>query len=198
MATKKGVKYTFEGQYYTASDTPAAQIKDYKLDVVFPEETPKALSLFVTALSKQSPMLAIMKTHYPDFTALRTHVITNVENLNSNATGGKSGGINTMNTNQLKKYIKDHKLPIDPDVYEGEIVKLRHIITLAETDTKSFEAEYRADVEEWEFNKEIQNLNDDANVDDNQEKEPSAVVNADSLGLDDDTKGTDESDEQDD
>lgn len=48
-----GVKYTFAGQYYTGNKEQSEQVKDYELQVVFPQVYPNALSIFKTSLIKQ-------------------------------------------------------------------------------------------------------------------------------------------------
>lgn len=52
-----GVKYTFAGQYYTGNKEQSEQVKDYELQVVFPQVYPNALSIFKTSLIKQCDRL---------------------------------------------------------------------------------------------------------------------------------------------
>ena len=121
--SKKGVQYTFEGQYYTGSKDTAEQIKNYQLEVVFPEETDKALSIFKTAIRNPlSPICKMMVGKYSDFKAIRTYVITDVKNMDGSNTTEASKNVATMNTKQLTAYIKKNELGIDVEVYEGDIV----------------------------------------------------------------------------
>lgn len=155
----KGVRYTFEGQYYTGSKEQAEQVKDYKLQVIFPQVFSNALSLFKTNLSRQmsSGIYKMMKEKYPDFKTVRTYAVTNVEDLNGEEINTRN--IATMNTKQLVKYIAEKELGIDAQVYEGDITRLRNAIVFAEKEPEKFEEVYKADVEEYNFNKDIKDLN---------------------------------------
>lgn len=155
---KKGVKYSFEGQYYTGSKDTAEQVKPYALDVIYPESTPKALSLFKTSLNRQvDGIFKLMVNKYPDFKRVRTMTITNVVDLSGASVGGNS--IATMNTKQLTSYIKKNELGIDVNVYEGDITRLREAIIMAEENPEKFKEVYEADVEAYNFNKSINDLN---------------------------------------
>lgn len=168
----KGVRYTFEGQYYTGSKEQAEQVRDYKLQVIFPQVYPNALSLFKTNLSRQmaSGIYRMMKEKYPDFKTVRTYAVTNVEDLNGTEINTKN--IATMNTKQLVKYIADNELEIDAGVYEGDITRLRNAITLAEKEPEKFKEVYKADVEEYNFNKDIKDLNNVPEGDSGKEENP--------------------------
>jgi len=156
--TKTGAKYSFEGQYYTGSKDTAEQVKNYALDVIFPEVTPKALSLFKTSLNRQNDgIYKLMLTKYPDFKRVRTMYVTNVVDLAGKNAGGNS--IATMNTKQLVAYIKKNDLEIDAEIYEGDITRLREAIIMAQEDPEKFKEVYAADVEAYNFNKSINDLN---------------------------------------
>lgn len=170
---KKGVRYSFAGQYYTGSKDTAEQVKNFSLDVVFPAATPKALSLFKTGLNRTNDALyRMMIAKYPDFKRVRTQTITNVVDLSGAETAPTS--IATMNTNQLKSYIKKQELGIDVAVYEGDITRLREAIIRAEEDPEGFKEIYKSDVEAYEFNKSLNDLNyipeNNAEQDGNSEK----------------------------
>ncbi len=161
--TKKGVVYTFSGEYYSGAKETTEQIKPYELSVTYPEETPIALSLFKTSLTRtKDTIYRMMLKKYPDFKAVRTHVITDVKHLGNGGKQPKS--IACMNTKQLANYIAENKLEIDVEVYGDDLAKLREIIALAEKDAEAFKKAYAADVEAYEFNKSIKDLND---IDDN-------------------------------
>lgn len=186
--SKKGVQYTFEGQYYTGSKDTAEQIKNYQLEVVFPEETDKALSIFKTAIRNPlSPICKMMVGKYSDFKAIRTYVITDVKNMDGSNTTEASKNVATMNTKQLTAYIKKNELGLDVEVYEGDITRLRNAIVAAETDPENFKEQYKADVEAYEFNKSLNALND---VPDGADKGPDKADDK----TDDDNKDADELD----
>lgn len=155
---KKGVKYTFTGEYFTGSKEHPEQIKKYELDVVFPEETKIALSIFKTSLSRTKDFIfKMMLEKYPDFKAVRTYMIANVENL---ADANKlPSNIASMNTKQLTKYIEDKKLGIDVNVFDGDLAKLRTYIELAEKDAEAFKVAYEEEVKAYELNSQLANLN---------------------------------------
>lgn len=156
---KKGVAYTFSGEYYTGSKETVEQVKNYELTVNFPEETPIALSLFKTSLTRtKDAIFKMMIKKYPDFKAVRTYVITNVKNLDNSAKQPKD--IASMNTKQLAKYIAEKGLEIDVEVYDDDLAKLREVIVLAEKDVETFKKVYEADVQAHNFNKSINSLND--------------------------------------
>lgn len=158
-AKNKGVKYTFAGQYYTGNKDQAEQVKDYELQVVFPQVYPNALSIFKTSLIKQCDSIyQMMKKKYPDFKTVRTYAINNIEDLNGTEVNTRN--IATMNTKQLTKYIADNELGIDANVYKGNITGLRNIIILAEDEPEKFKEVYAADVQQYEFNTQINELND--------------------------------------
>lgn len=155
---KKGVKYTFTGEYYTGSKEMVEQIKTYELDVVFPEETKIALSIFKTSLTRtKDAIFRMMLKKYPDFKAVRTYIISNVENLDNSNTQPSS--IASMNTKQLTKYIAEKGLGIDVEIYDGDLVKLRAAIELAEKDPEAFKVAYEEEVKAYELNKQLKDLN---------------------------------------
>lgn len=155
----KGVKYTFAGQYYTGNKEQSEQVKDYELQVVFPQVYPNALSIFKTSLIKQHDSIyQMMKKKYPNFKTVRTYAVTNIEDLNG--TSVNTHNIATMNTKQLIKYIENNELEIDAKVYEGNIAGLRNAIILAKEEPEKFKEVYAADVQQYEFNKQINELND--------------------------------------
>lgn len=169
---KKGVAYTFAGEYYSGAKEVMEQIKQYELTVVFPEETPIALSLFKTSLTRtKDAIFKMMLRKYPDFKAVRTHVITDVKNLDNSSK--QPNDIASMNTKQLTKYIAEKDLGIDVKVYEGDLAKLREIILLAEKDAEAFKVAYAADVQAYNFNKSISTLNDTENGDTDGDSEKS-------------------------
>lgn len=157
--TSKGVKFSFAGEYYTGSKTEGAQIKQYAIDIVFPEYTPKALSLFKTGLKiPNSTIRKLMIAKYPDFRTVRTHTITGVTDLSGKTRN--TNNVSVMSMEQLESYIEDNDLGIDPNIYEGDITRLREAIILAEKDPEAFEEAYKADVETYNFNKQLSDLNE--------------------------------------
>lgn len=155
--TKKGVKYTFEGQYYTGSDTKGEQVKTYSLDVVFPSVEEKALSYFKTGLIRKDAIYKLMIAKYSDFVRVRTMVITNVEDLSGKGTS--TSNIATMNRKQLASYIAKNNLGIDVEVYADDITRLRNAIIQAEENPETFKETYAADVEAYNFSKGVNELN---------------------------------------
>lgn len=155
----KGVKYTFTGQYYTGCKEQSEQVKDYELQVVFPQVIPNALSVFKTSLIKKvDGIYQMMRKKYPDFKTIRTYAVTNVEDLNGSSVNTRN--IATMNTKQLVKYIENNELEIDAQVYKGNITGLRNAIILAEEEPEKFKEVYAADVQQYNFDKQIKELND--------------------------------------
>ncbi|UKI40502.1 MAG: hypothetical protein L6V95_09940 [Candidatus Melainabacteria bacterium] len=153
-----GVKYTFAGQYYTGNKEQSEQVKDYELQVVFPQVYPNALSIFKTSLIKQCDSIYhMMKKKYPNFKTVRTYAVTNIEDLSGKEINTRS--IATMNTKQLVKYIENNELGIDAQVYEGNITGLRNVVILAKEEPEKFKEVYAADVQQYEFNKQINELN---------------------------------------
>ena len=100
----------------------------------------------------------MMKKKYPNFKTVRTYAVTNIEDLNG--TSVNTHNIATMNTKQLIKYIENNELEIDAKVYEGNITGLRNAIILAKEEPEKFKEVYAADVQQYEFNKQINELND--------------------------------------
>jgi len=193
--SKKGVQYTFEGQYYTGSDVKSEQVKTYSLDIVFPQVEQKALSYFKTGLKRHDGIYKLMIKKYPDFTRVRTMVITNVKNLSGSA---DSDGLSiaTMNKKQLAKYIEKKGLGIDAEVYSDDITRLRNAIIQAEENPEAFKETYAADVEAYKFSKGISELND---VSGNDESEKEADDSDDSAAddlADELLNGNDESEKE--
>lgn len=156
----KGVKFSFAGEYYTGLKGETLQIKPYAIDIVFPEYTPKALSLFKTGLKKpESAIRKFMVNKYPDFRAVRTHTIVGVTDLSGKTRN--TNNVSVMSLEQLKTYIEDNDLGIDPEVYSENITSLREAIILAEKDPEAFAEVYKADVEAYNFNKQLNDLNPD-------------------------------------
>lgn len=163
--TKKGVVYTFSGEYYSGSKETTEQVKPYELAVTFPDETPIALSLFKTSLTRtKDAIYRMMVKKYPDFKAVRTHVITDVKFLGNSEKQPKN--IASMNAKQLAKYIAENDLGIDVNVYGKDLARLREVILLAEKDVEAFKVAYAADIEAHKFNKSIEELNETGDADD--------------------------------
>ena len=155
----KGVKFSFAGEYYTGAKNEGLQIKQYAIDIVFPEYTPKALSLFKSGLKKsESAIRKLMVSKYPDFRTVRTHTIVGVTDLSGKVRN--TNNVSVMSLEQLTTYIEDNELGIDPEVYEGNITRLREAVILAEKDPDTFAETYKADVEAYNFNKQLNDLNE--------------------------------------
>ncbi len=153
-----GVQYTFAGEYYTGNKGEVQeQVKNYEIQIVFPGVTDKALSLFKTDVTRtHGYIFKAMLQHYPDFKALRTYTIQDVKDLSGAEVD--TNNIASMNRKQLAAYIGKKELGINPDVY-SDIANLRCAIEQAEADPKGFEEIYKADLETYEFNKNLADLN---------------------------------------
>ena len=199
-AKNKGVRYTFAGQYYTGNKEQSEQVKDYTLQVVFPQVYPNALSIFKTSLIKKfDSIYTMMLKKYPDFKTVRTYTVINIEDLNG--TSVNTHNIATMNTKQLIKYIENNELGIDAKIYEKNITGLRNAIILAQEEPEKFKEVYAADVQQYEFNKQIKELNnvpgdngekeEDKNKDKDKDKDKDEDTVPDEEG-DEDENGTDD------
>lgn len=194
----KGVKFSFAGEYYTGAKNEGLQIKQYAIDIVFPEYTPKALSLFKSGLKKpESAIRKLMVSKYPDFRNVRTHTIVGVADLSGKTRS--TNNVSIMSMEQLTAYIEDNDLNIDPNVYEGNITRLREAVILAEKDPDAFAEAYKADVEAYNFNKQLNDLNKDDETgtpanDTEDENDTEGEDDIDNLlgNMGDDTEGEDE------
>ena len=99
----------------------------------------------------------MMLKKYPDFKAVRTYIISNVENLDNS--DKQPSSIASMNTKQLAKYIAEKGLGINVEIYDGDLVKLRAAIELAEKDPEAFKVAYEEEVKAYELNKQLKDLN---------------------------------------
>jgi len=194
--TEKGVKYDFGGQYYTGQKH-GEEIKNYEISIVFPEETPKALSLFKTGLLQpHNAIYKLMIAKYTDFRKARTLVITNVTNLDKKVADDNVSNVATMNVKQLTAYVKKNKIALDVKIYEGDITRLREAIIKAEKDPEAFKEIYKADLESYNFNLSLNTLNDvpeegEADKTSNEDVDTTILTADDLLG---DLDGSDEGD----
>lgn len=196
-STQKGVKFSFAGDYYTGSKNESLQIKPYAIDIVFPEYTPKALSLFKTGLKKpENAIHKLMVKKYPDFRTVRTHTIIGVTDLSGKTRN--TSNVSVMSIEQLEAYIEDNDLGIDPNIYEGNITRLREAVLLAEKDPETFAETYKADVEAYEFNKQLNDLNENDEVETTDEGEGEADIDnlLGNMGDSDEGEGEAEVDEE--
>lgn len=154
----KGVIYTFGGEYFCRQDKGLGS-KAYELTVTFPDFLVNALSTFKKGVSETGhPIRNLMIKKYPDFTSVRTYNVINVVN-NTNAKPKKSDDIATMNIEQLKVFIDENELNIDVVVYEDDVAKVREAIKLAQDDPEEFEKIYAEAVKEYEYKKQLEELN---------------------------------------
>lgn len=156
----KGVIYTFGGEYFCRQDKGLGA-KAYELTVTFPDFLVNALSTFKKGVSETGhPIRNLMIKKYPDFTSVRTYNVINVVN-NTNAKPKKSDDIATMNIEQLKVFIDENELNIDVIVYGDDVAKVREAIKLAQDDPEEFEKIYAEAVKEYEYKKQLEELNQD-------------------------------------
>ena len=156
----KGVIYTFGGEYFCRQDKGLGS-KAYELTVTFPDFLVNALSTFKKGVSETGhPIRNLMIKKYPDFTSVRTYNVINVVN-NTNAKPKKSDDIATMNIEQLKVFIDENELNIDVVVYGDDVAKVREAIKLAQDDPEEFEKIYAEAVKEYEYKKQLEELNQD-------------------------------------
>ena len=161
---KKGVVYTFGGEYYCREDKGLTS-KYYEISVTFPELLKAPLSVFKKGVSTTGhPVRNLMIKKYPDFTSVRTYNVISVAN-NLTSKSVKVNDINVMDIEQLKRYIIENDLGIDVKVYCNKIEKIREIIRLAENNPEKFETVYAKDVEEYEYEKTLEELNNDSDGD---------------------------------
>lgn len=161
--SKKGAIYTFGGEYYSRTDKGLVK-KRYELSVAFPELLQAPLSVFKGGLSNpNSTIFKLMITKYADFSSVRTYSVLHVEN-NTNTKPKKTDDISIMDIEQLKSYIENNDLGIDTQVFNDDVVKIREIIAIAESDPENFKEVYKQAVESYEYDKklaELNNTNDD-------------------------------------
>ena len=156
---KTGAVYVFSGEYYYRQDKGLG-IKNYELSVTFPDVLKAPLSVFKSGVSKNGhPVRSLMIKKYPDFASIRTYCISSFTDNTSNSNKKETKDINKMNLAQLTKYIETNGLGIDTNIYGADIKKIREIITLAETDPDKFKETYEKDVKEYEYERELENLN---------------------------------------
>lgn len=154
----KGVKYTFCGEYYS-KDKEGLTLKNYEISIVFPELLQAPLSVFKKgALTPNHPIHSLIIKKYPDYESVRTYSVLSVANY-SGQTLKKVNDINIMNIEQLKEYINENDIKIDTAVYNDDVNKVRAAIVLAQDDPEKFETQYQEDVKEYEYNKQLSELN---------------------------------------
>lgn len=176
---KNGVQYTFEGEYYARAGKEQL-IKDYKLDVVFAESHPGALSIFRKCLhDTSSNIYKLMFKKYPDYVRFRTHTITAELNLTNPNKSPKA--IDRMNKKQLAKYISENDIKIDATLFGDDIGALRQAIADYENNPETFAEKYEEFKKGVEMVQTLNNLNP---VDSDVATTPAEPPNADDL-LDD-------------
>ena len=152
-----GVRYSFAGQYYAKAGAKK-ELKNYELDVVFAESTPKALSIFRSAIMDPgSNIRKLMVQKYPDFARVRTHIITGEENLSDPGKAPKD--VARMNKKQLAKYIADNELAIDIEVYGDNVADVRQAIADCEENPEAFAVKHAKQKEEFKTKKMLNDLN---------------------------------------
>ncbi len=157
---KKGVTYTFAGEYYCRDDR-GLLAKVYELAVTFPELLANPLSAFKKGVNETgNPIRNLMVKKYPDYTSVRTYSVIKCEN-NTGAKPKKANDIEIMNVEQLQQFIDENDLGINTEIYNNDVVKIREMITLAQDDPEKFETVYAEQVKEYEYNKELEALNDE-------------------------------------
>lgn len=165
---KKGATYTFGGEYYCREDK-GLTAKTYELAVTFPELLKAPLSVFKKGVSTTGhPIRNLMIKKYPDFTSIRTYSVIGVVN-NTNVRPVKTNDISIMDVEQLKKYIAENELGISVEVYDNQIEKIREAIHLAENDPEKFEKVYADDVRDYEYRKQLEDLNNGSDGDENED-----------------------------
>lgn len=161
---KKGAIYTFGGEYFCRQDK-GLSVKTYELTVTFPELLQAPLSTFKRGvLETNHPIRNMMIKKYPDYTSVRTYCVLKVEN-HTNSKPKKVDDISVMDIEQLKHYIEEKDLGIDVEVYDNAVDKVREAITLAETDPEKFEESYDKAVKDYEYKKQLKELNGDNEAD---------------------------------
>ena len=129
-APKKGFKVTVRGEYYAlAADMRRKTPMPYEIDVILPSMD-SALSII-----KNKLLAKALRYRYKDFQDFRTHEIINVVDLSGQTTEGLIPSY--MNKQQLVRYVKAEKLPVDVEAYI-QLEDFRKAIHLAETNPKEF------------------------------------------------------------
>jgi DNA-binding protein YbaB len=154
----KGYAVTVEGLYMVdGGHGRKSEKKKYKIVVNVAKYADDTLSIIKNRLLDSA-----VRKFDPNYKTYLTHSITGVQALGENAGEGVPNRLLTpdnMSVNQLVNYVRGKKLPVALHLYTGDILKFRQAISSCEADLKKFLAGQVALQEDFEVQKELQELN---------------------------------------
>lgn len=163
MAVKKtGFAVTVEGQYVVDSIVGRNKVqekKNYKIVVNVPKYGQNTLSIIKNRLLESA-----IRKFDPAYKTYITHSITGVQSLGDPEETTLTGRLlttNIMSVAQLVKYVQGQKLPVAIHLYEQDILEFRKAIDSCKADQKKFLAKQKKLQEDYEIQKELQDLNPD-------------------------------------
>lgn len=163
MAVKKtGFAVTVEGQYVVSSVIGRNNVqekKNYKVVVNVPKYGQNTLSIIKNRLLESA-----IRKFDPAYKTYVTHSITGVQPLGDPEETTLTGRLlttNIMSVAQLVKYVQGQKLPVAIHLYEQDILEFRKAIDSCKADQKKFLAKQKKLQEDYEIQKELQELNPD-------------------------------------
>lgn len=160
MTVKKGFAVTVEGLYMvdaTVGRVRQAEKKNYKVVVNVPKYGEDTLSLIKNRLLESA-----IRAFDPNYKTYLTHSITDVKALGDTkdvALSGKYLTVHSMSVTQLVKYVQGQKLPVAIHLYTEDILEFRKAIDSCKADKKKFLGKQKKLQEDYEVQKELQELN---------------------------------------
>ena len=147
----KGYLVKVRGEYFAAAAGNRKILSIYELEVKLPSMD-KALSVIKNKLLDK-----LLKLKYSDYINYRTHELVSFKALGITE-DLEHLPLHLQGREQLIKYIKKAKLPIDENIYI-ELGGLRKAVALCEADPKKYAETAIADRAEYEEDRKLQDLN---------------------------------------
>lgn len=150
----KGYKVTVAGDYYAplpGGDGRKKTKKPYEISFNL-ATVDKALSIIVGRLLDKG-----LKKKYEDYDTHRTCEITKVETLSADTP--EPTNLKFMAEDRLLRYIEDHKVPVDPKNYAGDVPALRRSVIDFVQNPKDFESREKRRLEDMKIDADLAKLN---------------------------------------
>ncbi len=150
----KGYKVTVAGDYYApmpGGDGRKKVKKPYEISFNL-ASIEKALSLIVGRLLDKG-----LKKKYADYDTHRTCEIIKVETLSDDTP--EPTNLKFMAEDRLLRYIEDHKVPVDPKNYSGDVAALRRSVIDFVQNPKDFAAREKRRLEDLKIDADLAKLN---------------------------------------
>lgn len=152
----KGYKVTVAGDYYAplpGGDGRKKVKKPYEVSFNL-ASVEKALSIIVGRLLDKG-----LKLKYPDYDTHRTCEIINVETLSDDTP--EPTNLKFMAEDRLLRYIEDHRVPVDPKNYVGDVAALRRSVIDYVQNPKDFKTREERRLADLKMDADLAKLNPD-------------------------------------